>query len=202
MGLTMCVSYNNNENMTRCEYTAVADEGSYSVVNLLADVDATMPTKFRGAHAFTSFEFQTANVPERYDNITYTVYDTNLDEEYVWLEFNGSSDDYTKFPTGVAEAGNDPRYQALELENDLDRGFDRSRGFVINKTMEPGTPIRMCVQYDQSVQHPHERSILRECEFEGIVDKGGWSAAGTRLVMNLSSLVDESTQVFRTGTSQ
>lgn len=36
----MCVSYDNNKNITRREYEAVAEEGLYSVLKLDIDEDA------------------------------------------------------------------------------------------------------------------------------------------------------------------
>ena len=137
------------------------------------------------AHAFTSFEFQTANIPPHH-NVTYSV--SLDDEEYVWSELNGTL--VTNFPAGVASAHNDPQVIALDLETNLDRGFDRSVGFDINKTLTPGTPIKMCVEYDNSV---------RECEDEGIIGAGlDWSAAGTRLVVNLNDLTDASKVTYLT----
>lgn len=139
------------------------------------------------AHAFTSFEFQTANIPP-HDNVTYTVHDLRLGEDYVWLDLNGTL--FTKFPAGVAEASNDPEVIALDLDLNLDRGFDRSVGFDINKTLTPGTLIKMCVEYDNSV---------RECEDEGVIGAGlNWSAAGTRLVVNLNDLTHASKVAYLT----
>jgi hypothetical protein len=44
----MCVSY--DANLTRCEYTAVADKGFYSDLILQVDVDAEkQQSRFRGA---------------------------------------------------------------------------------------------------------------------------------------------------------
>ena len=44
----MCVSDDNNKNLTRCEYNAVADEGRYSVLHLHADVDASNEERLGG----------------------------------------------------------------------------------------------------------------------------------------------------------
>ena len=125
-------------------------------------------------YAYTIIEFAVADPPTTYNNVTFTIEDQRLNEEYVWLQFSADVPKdglccyakYASLPDGVAEAWDDPQVQAEEFEPN--RALDEGGWFTaINRTIEPGTPLKMCVSYDNN----------EKCEYTAVRDEGEYSVA-------------------------
>jgi hypothetical protein len=121
--------------------------------------------------AYTVIEFAVADRPLQYQNVTYSIDDRRLFEEYEWLQFNEyfcCNAKSTILPDGVGTAWDDPEVRAQEFDprQALDDEYDGGLLTVINRTLEPGTPVEMCVSYDANLTH---------CEHTAVADKGLYS---------------------------
>jgi hypothetical protein len=121
-------------------------------------------------YAYTLIEFAVVDPPTTYSNVTYTIEDRRLDEEYEWLQFGVDyccvAAEHAKLPDGVAIAGwDDPIVQAYDAEplRAIDSDYDGGLFTVINQTIEPGTPIEMCISYDKNKN-------LTRCELTAVAD--------------------------------
>jgi hypothetical protein len=92
------------------------------------------------AWAYTIFEFQVANSPFSYNNITYTIIDHASNDTYMWYE---GDEKYSQL-SGARDAMHDD--DILDLEADLDTAYTFATFFAIDRTLEPGTPLTMCVK--------------------------------------------------------
>jgi hypothetical protein len=120
--------------------------------------------------AYTIFEFQVANHPYEYDNATYTIIDRAADDEYKWFEVGDKQ--YSQL-SGARDALHDP--EIIELEADLDMVFTYATFFAIDRTLEPGTPLSMCIKFDNN----------EKCEQEAIADfKHFYNSAMLEVDMN------------------
>lgn len=139
-----------------------------SVVALLAIPLLVVPTQ---AYAYTVIEFAVADPPTTYNNVTYTIEDQRLSEEYEWLQFTVdyccNAAEYAKLPDGVAEALDDPVVRAYNPEplRAIDTDYDGGMFTVINRTIEPGIFVVMCVSYDNNKN-------LTRCEDTAVADRG------------------------------
>ena len=126
-------------------------------------------------YAYTIIEFAIADKPLQYQNVTYTIEDRRLFEEYEWLQFTVeyccNAAKYSKLPDGVAAAWDDPEVRAQEFEplRAIDNDYDGGMFTVINRTIEPGTPVEMCVSYDNNEN-------LTRCEDTAVADRWGYSS--------------------------
>jgi hypothetical protein len=113
--------------------------------------------------AVTVLEFATADPPAVWNNVTLIADAFEIDEQYKWLAFDDwKLGTYSNLPDGVANAWNDP----YVIENDPDPASDPPYDdlgwiFVINKIIQPGTSLKMCMQFDNN-------STLQRCEYEAV----------------------------------
>jgi hypothetical protein len=141
-------------------------------------------------YAYTIIEFAIADRPQQYQNVTYTIKDWRLDEEYEWLHFFGNPGTYSKVPAGVSTAYDDPEVRAAEYEPEFDSPYNDGYFTIIDKTLEPGAPVEMCVAYDNNEN-------LTRCEYTAAANEGGYS------VLNLQADVDAPrNKVVKTGSAQ
>jgi hypothetical protein len=96
------------------------------------------------AWAYTIFEFQVANSPFGYDNITYTITDHASNDTYMWFE---GDKEYSKL-SGARDAMHDD--DILDLEADTDATYPFATFFAIDRTLEPGIPLTMCIKFDNN----------------------------------------------------
>ena len=122
------------------------------------------------AWAYTIFEFQVANHPYDHDNVTYTIHDQTTGDEYKWFEVGDKQ--YSQL-SGARDALHDP--EIIELEADLDMVFTYATFFAIDSALEPGTPLTMCIKFDNN----------EKCEQEAIADfKHFYNSAMLEVDMN------------------
>ena len=91
------------------------------------------------AYAYTFFEFRMVDAP---DNVTYSAKDTLTGIEYIWKEIDGEI--YSQLP-GTRNAMDDPEIAYNEPEASMTGPANSATLFIIGKTLEPGTPLTMCV---------------------------------------------------------
>ena len=125
-----------------------------AIVVLLGILSA-MPEVLEQVQAYTIFEFQVANYPHGHDNATFTIHDYANDDVYTWFE---ADDERRSQLSGAHDARHDDII--TELEADTDPMYTFATFFVIDRTLEPGTPVMMCVSFDNN----------EICEEEAIAD--------------------------------
>ena len=91
------------------------------------------------AQAYTFFEFRTVDIP---DNATFSARNTLTGDEYIWKEIGDET--YSEL-AGACDAAGDPEIEYNEPEPTTTGPFNSARLFIIDKTLEPGTPLDMCV---------------------------------------------------------
>lgn len=135
-------------------------------------------------YAYTIVEFAIADRPVQSQNVTFTIEDLRLHEEYKWIQFNrnyeigaGVSQTFSQRPDGVGTAYDDPVVNAEEYEPQYPSPYDNGFFTIINKTLEPGTPLTMCVSYNNN-------DNMTRCEYTAVADEGAYS------VVNLQADVD------------
>jgi hypothetical protein len=117
-------------------------------------------------NAYTIIEFGVADRPQQYNNVTFTIEDYRLAKNYKWIEINNEK--YAQLPPGVSEAWNDPVVRAAEYEPEFAVPYDGGYFVIINDTLEPGSPVEMCVSYDNNEN-------MTRCEYTAVADEGGYS---------------------------
>ena len=108
------------------------------------------------AQAYTFFEFRIANAPS---NITYSARNTLTGEDYIWKEIDGET--YYQLP-GARNAAGDPEIEYNEPEPSTLGPWNAARLFIIDKTLEPGTPLDMCVNdnCEEEAVNKHNYAVL------------------------------------------
>lgn len=76
-------------------------------------------------------------------------------------------------------ANSDPEIKYKDPEGMASHYFTHSWHFVINKTLEPGTPLMMCVKY-------HDDFDQRKCENEAVA-KGYYNSATLEVDMYMGT---------------
>jgi hypothetical protein len=105
------------------------------------------------ALAYTLFEYHIANDPYPFQNLTYSARNQLTDDKYEWIELDGKIISRLE---GARDASLDP--EVVDLEPASCCGYGTYALFVIDRTLEPGTPLTMCVSYDN----------IEKCEQESI----------------------------------
>ena len=116
------------------------------------------------AYAYTFFEFQIRNEPLIYDHIIYSARDQTTGDEYKWLEFR-HGETYSQLE-GARDALHDPQIEYDEPEVYPSNQDGNAALFIIDRTLKPGTPLTMCVSYNNN----------EICEFQAVA-KGYYNQA-------------------------